>query len=75
MLHMKFQAIAQLGLETKVFKDFYHIWALWPSCSRDPDHLYKFSFLCCTPISFHVNFGFKQFNIFSEKQNLILKSE
>ena len=39
-----FKIIGLLILEKKIFKSFYHIWALRPSWSCDLDHLYKLLF-------------------------------
>ena len=39
-----FKIIGFLVLQKKIFKGFYHIWALRPSWSCDLDHLYKLLF-------------------------------
>ena len=39
MLHTKFQDHMISGSGEEDFKGFYHIWAWWPSWSRDLDHL------------------------------------
>ena len=41
MLYAKYQGHRNVVLEKKIFKGFYHI---WPSWSRDLDHLYKLLF-------------------------------
>ena len=44
MIHAKFQDQWTSGLEKKIFKGFYHIWAWRPSWLCELNHLHKLSF-------------------------------
>lgn len=39
MLHTKFQGSPKIVEKNDFLKEFYHIWAQLPLCSRDQDHL------------------------------------
>ena len=42
-LMQRFSPMASSVLEKKIFKGFYHIWALWPSWSTSRDHFSNLS--------------------------------
>ena len=74
MLHTKFQGHRFIGSGEEDILSLFFIYGHGGHVGH-VTQLICINFHFCSPLSFHMNFGFKSSNCFCEKQVLTLKSE